>query len=54
MGLIVFATKDTICIRLEENLIDLGWSKGDIISLTSLEAIMRIYAEVKITIICIQ
>ena len=50
----MFATKDTICIRLDENLTDIGWSKGDIISLTTLEAIMRTYAEVKITVICVQ
>ena len=50
----MFATKDTICIRLEESLPDLGWDKGDIISLTTLETITRIYAEVKVTVICVQ
>ena len=40
--------------RLEESLPDLGWSKGDIISEETLTTIMRVYAEVKLTIILVQ
>ena len=40
--------------RLEESLPDLGWDKGDIISEVTLTTIMRVYVEVKLTIIVVQ
>ena len=40
--------------RLEEALPDLGWDKDDIISEETLTTIIRVYAEVKLTIILVQ
>ena len=40
--------------RLEESLPELDWNKGDIISEETLKSIMRVYAEVKLTIILVQ
>ena len=37
--------------RLNESLPDLSWSKGDIITLATLQQIMSVYAEVNVTVI---
>ena len=40
--------------RLEEDIPGLGWSKGDIISQASLDAIMTVYYEIAVTVILVQ
>ena len=46
--------RNSFVYRLEESLPDLDWNKGDIISEETLTSIMRVYAEVKLTIILVQ